>query len=266
MAVESEFRPAAIANLLAMHFSPEDLARYAHRVGRAMRYPMRLDHELPMGGSRAAAAYELVELFERHGLWSSPEPYVVLAGLFPADGERIRAIATGAGVRLPLEVPRLFLRPGEGGDGRPKRIFLSYSRKDSEWARTTRSALLHADIEVFLDEASIRRAEDFAERIEGELRRSDRILVGWSEHAARSDWVGKEIALALEVAAAEGIPRFVAVERLDDTPLPPSLETVQAVESEFRRRGEVDEAIRQLPVAAQRLVLDLVRELQARRW
>lgn len=75
------------------------------------------------------------------------------------------------------------------------KIFLSYARDNEEIARALATALERAGHSVWWDR-HIRGGSQYAEEIEAELDRADKVLVLWSPTSVKSAWVRDEAAAA----------------------------------------------------------------------
>lgn len=73
-----------------------------------------------------------------------------------------------------------------------QRIFISYSRADRQRVAGLASLLEALEHHVFVDQRSIRPGKRWQEMLEQELGAADVLLVFWTRHAARSDWVRRE--------------------------------------------------------------------------
>jgi len=70
-------------------------------------------------------------------------------------------------------------------------VFLSYAREDSARAQQIAEALQSAGIEVFWD-SEIPPGQTWADYIEQKLTQSKALIVLWSEHSTKSQWVREE--------------------------------------------------------------------------
>lgn len=99
-------------------------------------------------------------------------------------------------------------------DRRPKKVFISYSRKDSQMADAIRDVLAADAIETFVDREGIKGAEDFTQRLTQEIHKSDLLLFLASANSFDSKFVKKELLYAID-CGIKILPYFV-----DDAPLP----------------------------------------------
>ncbi len=196
----------------------------------AERYFPELAANLPGdSASHADLASAAAGIVRRHGLEHSLGDqrgfFDVLAGACPDRQRDILEVAGDWGVEVPENPVRVRLPASFRC-----RVFLSYSRRDEQWALLLEGLLTALGLQPFLDTASIRAGEDWAARLRSEIASSDRFLLIWSRNAASSDWVGREVERALQVASSERVEGFVLVLRLDDTPVPPGLSHIQHID------------------------------------
>lgn len=111
---------------------------------------------------------------------------------------------------------------------RVQTVFISYAREDLLWAQEQKRILCAAGIDVYQDLQSNRAGDDWEERISQALESTDQVRLGWSRYAAQSEWVRREYTEALRLARQRGRKRFLLVDLLDETPLPPDLKHVHA--------------------------------------
>lgn len=86
--------------------------------------------------------------------------------------------------------PKVFTQPYE-------KIFISYAHQDEEIVKNFAKAyeLIHRD--VFFDRDYLKAGDIFSEEIEKYIKDADVFILFWSENAAKSEYVQKELALAL---------------------------------------------------------------------
>lgn len=116
--------------------------------------------------------------------------------------------------------------------------FLSYSRKDAEAAEALWQALGHAGIDAFLDRKNLRPGDRWPERIDEQIRKCERFVLIWSEHADSSDHVKDEWNMA------KALKRPIVPVLIDDTPPPPWLADRQYIE--WRRDADAEVVARQI--------------------
>jgi uncharacterized protein YjbI with pentapeptide repeats len=92
--------------------------------------------------------------------------------------------------------------------------FISYDHKDAVFVGQLGARMRRRRIGFWIDSASLRAGERFAERIGEAIGRHDRFVVVLSKASVRSDWVRREVELARVQKADDILPI-----RLDDTVL-----------------------------------------------
>jgi hypothetical protein len=97
-------------------------------------------------------------------------------------------------------------------------FFLSYSRKDSEFARKLSADLQSSNFEVWLDQSNLEFGEPFYEQIKIAIEKADYLLVLMSTESLKSDWIRREVELAL--GRGKGLIVPVLIDR-DAIPLIP---------------------------------------------
>jgi hypothetical protein len=110
---------------------------------------------------------------------------------------------------------------------RAKRIFVSYSRRDSGIVRKLVELLRATEAEVFLDSDSIRAGAKWRSAIKRAVKGSHVVMVFWCRHSSASPEVAREYEMALEWSKAI-IPVL-----LDSTRRPSALAVFQWVD--FRK-------------------------------
>lgn len=76
-------------------------------------------------------------------------------------------------------------------------IFISHSSQDKEFVRRIAADLQARGLRVWLDEAEIKVGDSITDRISEAIKETDFVLVVLSEHSIKSNWVQKEVKLAL---------------------------------------------------------------------
>lgn len=94
--------------------------------------------------------------------------------------------------------------------------FLSHSSKDKPFVRELRKKL-YSICDTFFDETDIYPGQSITQRLDQELTATNLLVLMFSIHASKSDWVRKEWASMLY------LNKPLVVVRLDETPLPPLL-------------------------------------------
>lgn len=75
--------------------------------------------------------------------------------------------------------------------------FISYSHEDASWAERLYQDLIEKGIpknELFLDQPTMKAADNWREQLRAALSHSRYIVVLWSKNAAKSEWVDHELA------------------------------------------------------------------------
>jgi uncharacterized protein YjbI with pentapeptide repeats len=98
--------------------------------------------------------------------------------------------------------------------------FLSYAREDAEFVLRLAARMRRARIGHWIDSASLRAGEAFADRIGQAIGRLDRFVVVLSASAVRSEWVRKEIELATLQKAEHILPIRLDEAVLEETEEP----------------------------------------------
>jgi hypothetical protein len=75
-------------------------------------------------------------------------------------------------------------------------IFISYSKKDIEFARYLRAQIEQKGYDVWMDEKRLSAGDSWWQTIEDNIIKSDAVIVIMSVHSAESRWVEREILLA----------------------------------------------------------------------
>jgi hypothetical protein len=120
-------------------------------------------------------------------------------------------------------------------------VFVSYSRHDEARARPILEALGRAGFSV-AEPRSLALGVSFADAIAGEIERAGCVVVVWSKAAARSEWVQREVHLAIEAWSAG---KLVLVS-LDNAPLPVGLRDLEAIPFRGEDAAETDEIVRRV--------------------
>lgn len=103
-----------------------------------------------------------------------------------------------------------------------RRIFVSYSSDDREHATTFRKTHRVLGDYVWIDFEDIPTGADWEKAILKALKRCDAFILIWSKKASKSDWVKREIEVALD-ANKEVCPIVI-----DGYPLPENLRHIQS--------------------------------------
>ncbi|MGE5183625.1 MAG: toll/interleukin-1 receptor domain-containing protein [Acidobacteriota bacterium] len=90
-------------------------------------------------------------------------------------------------------------------------VFVSYSHEDSSFAFRLQDELTRRSIRSWIDR-SMRIGDQIADAVHDELRKSARVIVCWSQHAAASEWVKRELGITLAAERAETIHLLIPVD------------------------------------------------------
>jgi hypothetical protein len=93
------------------------------------------------------------------------------------------------------------LQPLAVQEKRIRTAFASYASKDRDavLARVQGIQKVIPQLDIFLDVASLRSGQRWAEQLEKEIKRRDVLYLFWSAHARDSEWVEREWRMALKV-------------------------------------------------------------------
>jgi non-specific serine/threonine protein kinase len=106
------------------------------------------------------------------------------------------------------------------------KIFISYSRNDSEFAEELIAWLRADKLDVWIDTRQLQPGDEFIEVIRDAIANCDAFIVLVSRDSTGSEWVKLEISIALE--RKELNPDFKLIPcRLDETPVPDELRHIQ---------------------------------------
>ena len=100
-------------------------------------------------------------------------------------------------------------------------MFISHSSKDKQIARRLGKDLRSYGAQVWLDEAELRVGDPVFDNIAGQIANTDFVVVLISEHSALSEWVKREVDLALKLRVK------ILPCRLDRSNLPPQLSALR---------------------------------------
>ncbi len=123
------------------------------------------------------------------------------------------------------------------------RVFISYARHDLSSVQPLERALQAHDIAVWRDQESIYGGQQWPKAIGEAIAAHDYVLLVWSKTAARSHFV------EFEWNSAIALRKTILPCLLDDTPLPPALSAVNAIDMK-----QLDQALPRLLQALQRPV------------
>ena len=108
-------------------------------------------------------------------------------------------------------------------------VFLSHSSKDHEDTRTLYNDLIDLGFRVWFDEVAMEPGDSLIKKIGSAIRSSMNLAVILSHNSVNSQWVDKEISVALTGQLAGARIKVVPI-RLDDAELPPFLSDIRYVD------------------------------------
>ncbi len=79
-----------------------------------------------------------------------------------------------------------------------EQVFISYSRKDTDWADRIKATLESNGIICWMDREGINAGEKYTRKIIGAIKQCDIFLLVLSENAEASEWVPKELGKAIQ--------------------------------------------------------------------
>lgn len=125
-------------------------------------------------------------------------------------------------------------------DAKADNVFVSHSSHDKHNVSLIARVLDNAGMKTWVDREAIRGGDKFPERIHDAIQQTDCLILLWSELAARSDWVRKEINIALDAH------RRIIPCRLDSTDLPERISDLHAVDLRSDVLGGLTDLLRAL--------------------
>lgn len=128
-----------------------------------------------------------------------------------------------------------------------RRIFVSYSHRDADACLDLVRALEAYGIRSWVDRARIRIGDDLPVEIRREIIKADYFVPLVSKHSAESEWVLREIKIALAQEHSKHVHKILPV-RIDDHPVPRLLKS--RVYADFRNgrnlRRELEKLARRI--------------------
>ena len=94
-------------------------------------------------------------------------------------------------------------------------VFLSYSHEDREFADKIYRSLTSRGVEAWMDNQDLNVGEPLEERIANAVLQRDRVLLICSQHSLTSDWVMREVRMALGRERDSGVYAIICL-LLDD--------------------------------------------------
>ena len=92
----------------------------------------------------------------------------------------------------------------------PSRVFISYAHQDQPVADRLRQALTQRGIKVWNAEG-IPPGDDFFQAVHEQISASDAVLAIITPASSKSDWLERELAIAISRQFNEGRPRIIPV-------------------------------------------------------
>ncbi len=121
---------------------------------------------------------------------------------------------------------------------RPERVFISYSRNDSDRVALVVGAYERAGIPYFFDRASLRSGVVWEPALKAEIDRSDLFHLCWSNNAAGSKWVREEMNYAIDRRSRTGEEPDFTIQMMHKRPWPePPSEWAHLNFADFLRDG-----------------------------
>ncbi|WP_435219221.1 toll/interleukin-1 receptor domain-containing protein [Streptomyces sp. bgisy034] len=120
--------------------------------------------------------------------------------------------------------------------------FISHNHRDKPDVKPLAARLRLLGVDVWLDSWEIRPGDSIPGKVNEALGLVDTVMVFWSANSSTSAWVNTEWEVALTRRLRDNSVRVIPI-ILDDTPLPPLLESIMWVSL---ADGDVDRAAREL--------------------
>lgn len=138
-------------------------------------------------------------------------------------------------------------------------VFISYSSKDSTFARLVHSALQNKGVRCWFAPEDMKIGDRVRVRIDEAIHLQDKLLLLLSEHALASDWVEVEVEAALEKEQVQGRDVLFPV-RLDES----IMQATQAWAKQLRRSRHIGDFTNWAdPQAYEQAFERLLRDLKA---
>ncbi|MET9389569.1 toll/interleukin-1 receptor domain-containing protein [Streptomyces sp. NPDC006624] len=135
--------------------------------------------------------------------------------------------------------------------------FISHNHRDKPDVKPLAARLRLLGVDVWLDSWEIRPGDSIPGKVNEALSLVDTVMVFWSANSSTSAWVNTEWEVALSRRLRDNSVRVIPI-ILDDTPLPPLLETIMWVSL---ADGDVDRAARELTgIESQAQLLKLMQQ------
>src|SRR5205807_6456866 len=122
----------------------------------------------------------------------------------------------------------------------PDTVFISYNKADKVNALDIATFITIEDIKVWYDEWEISAGDSIVDKINSGLTECSHFLIVWSNNAAKSNWVRKELAAALARGIKSGVPKVIPI-IVDETSLPPLLSDIKPIQ--YQNHVETDRRV-----------------------
>ncbi len=122
-------------------------------------------------------------------------------------------------------------------------IFLSHSHEDNRFARRLAHDLTTAGVTVWLDEAELKPGESLIKKIGEAIDATDFLGVLLSRHSVRSEWVTREVEIALTQEIAGRMVKVLPI-LVDDCEIPPFLRA--RIRFDFRKPANYEAQLSKL--------------------
>ena len=117
-------------------------------------------------------------------------------------------------------------------------LFLSHAQADKQLVAQVHELLRREHfVGAWLDQAELLAGDSLPQRIENNIRSASGLVLFWSQFAAKSEWVRRELEIALEHAIT------VLVVRLDDTGAPAQLANLLRIECQDLAAADIARAL-----------------------
>lgn len=224
------FEQAAYAEALAQEFDPSTSKRGLQRLSTHVNHGERLSFELIAPGLTVDDPH--AEL-----TWSGRAESVQFEARVPENGHAGAVICTVLVSHHTVPIGKIKFRiavsdrdhvtllSGSLGEEASafKRAFISYATADREAVLGYTQLLRAVGIDYFQDVVSLEPGARWERRLQDSIPEADLFLLFWSSQASASEWVRREVAMALQAQGDESDPRPPQIRPviLEGPPAPP---------------------------------------------